>query len=75
MKFGRENINPLPHGGRTFWPITSSHANSSKCAEGKLLSKNRYSSSCILGLFEITSAPNKPVINFLVNHSKTGGYG
>ncbi len=72
-------FNPLPHGGRPFWPITSLHANSSKCAEGKVSSKNRYSSSRISGLFWTHNntylGPNKPVINFLVNHSGIGGYG
>jgi hypothetical protein len=43
-------LNPLPHGGRPFWPSTSLHANSSKSAEGKVSSKIRYSSSWILGL-------------------------
>jgi hypothetical protein len=33
------NVNPLPHGGRTYWPITSFHANYSKSAEVKISSK------------------------------------
>ena len=72
-------FNPLPHGGRPFWPNTSLHANYSKCAEGKVSSKNRYSSSwilCLLWNHNINYiGHNKPVINFLVNHSKIGGYG
>jgi hypothetical protein len=45
------NLNPLPQGGRTYWPITFLHANFSKSSECKVSSKIRYSSSWILGLF------------------------
>jgi hypothetical protein len=71
-------FNPLPHGGRTYWPITFLHANFSKSAEGEVSSKIRYSSSWILGLFwnhnGIYLEPNKPVINFHVNHFKISGH-
>ncbi len=73
------SINPLPHGGRTFWPITYLYWICSKSAEDKVSSKIRYSSSWILGLFWNQNCTylgaNLPVINFLVNHSKIGGYG
>ena len=72
-------FNPLPHGGRTFWPITYLYGICSKSAEDKVSSKIRYSSRWILGLFWNQNCtylgPNLPVINFLVNHSKIGGYG
>jgi hypothetical protein len=45
-------FNPLPHGGRTYLPISSWHANSYKSSEGMVSSKIRYSSSWILGLFQ-----------------------
>jgi hypothetical protein len=71
-------LNPLPHGGRTFWPITYLYGICSTSAEDKVSSKIRYSSSWILGLFWNQNCtylgPNLPVINFLVNHSKIGGY-
>ncbi len=72
------DFNPLPHGGRTYWPITFLYANFSKSAEGKVSSKIRYSSSWILGLFWNQDGtylgPNLPIINFLVNHSKIRGH-
>ncbi len=72
-------FNPLPHGGRTYWPITSLHANFSKSSEGKVSSKIRYSSSWILGLFWNHKSTylglNYPVFNFFVKLSKIGGLG
>ncbi len=72
-------FNPLPHGGRTYWPITSLHANFSKSSEGKVSSKIRYSSSWILGLFWNHNSTylglNYPVFNFFVKLSKIGGHG
>ncbi len=41
----RAALNPLPHGGRTYLPNSSLHANSYKSSEGMVSSKIRYSSS------------------------------